>query len=186
MHETCIFWFQSLQSNFILQLQRDCPVLKRLESFFFLTTITSSHVLRRDVMFRKTMIPSGLITCLLLQKIVCLKGDSKGIFKCLFPSSHICFGIMNPTKPWCIVRLLKYMLLLQLRYEVRDTCLGTAAAPCSDVPAISMQALDPDFLVYLAVHYLRPPCQNRLNILWETWSQLWDTTNMFNTERLAW
>lgn len=64
------------------------------------------------------------------------------------------------------------MLLLQLRCERRDTCLGITSAPCSDVPAISMHALHPDFLVYLAAHYLRPACQNRLNILWETWSHL--------------
>jgi len=74
------------------------------------------------------------------------------------------------------------MLLLQLRYEGRDTCLGTTTAPCLDVPAISMQALHLDFLVYLYCFYiqiflfiwhcLRPACQNRLNILWKTWSHV--------------
>lgn len=33
------------------------------------------------------------------KKIVCLKGDQKGIINSIFPSSLICFDIMNPTTP---------------------------------------------------------------------------------------
>lgn len=120
------------------------------------------------------MIPLGLISHSLLQKIMSLKGTSKSIFKSFFFQSHFFFFLSYESynSLMCHMRLLKYMFLLQLRCAGRNTCLGITIAPCSDVPVISMQALHPDFLVYLAVHYLRPACQSRLNILWEIWSHL--------------
>jgi len=50
-------------------------------------------------MFRKTVIPSGLISHLLLQKTTYLKGASKNTFNSLLPYSLVCFGIVNPTAP---------------------------------------------------------------------------------------
>lgn len=69
VHETYISLFQSLQSNCILLLQRQHQVLNGDILSIFKLTITDFNVFSSDVMFRKTMILSGLISHLPLQKL---------------------------------------------------------------------------------------------------------------------
>lgn len=53
------------------------------------------------------------------------------------------------------------------------------------VPIMSVRPLLSACFVYPAAHYLRLACQSRLNILWEIWSHPWETTTMFNTEKIG-